>query len=372
MKKLLIFTLSTGGGHNEAASNLKKEFVKQGYSVTVVDFLHELNKVIDSIVTHSFNIVSGRFPKLFGKIYDLSNREKFYKIFNDTTTDYISEKILSRIQQVKPDLVISTHALLVGTIGYLKSEGLIDIPYMAVVTDYEAHLSYVNRHVDAYIAASDYTRSTLIKRGVKGSVIYPYGIPIKDEFFEEEDSKLEDEDPVFQILLMAGSLGLKGMAGVLENIVGICRPIRIIAVCGHNKKLKKTIEKEFSEQINRGMITVYDFTNMIPALMEESDLLITKPGGLTITEAIAKGLPMVIPYFIPGQEKENLDYLLSEGIAFQVEDPDQINAVLEQLMDHPEILEGIRKKMSLMFNKSCTDNIVDLGDHLIEQYSQNI
>lgn len=373
MKRLLIFTMSTGGGHNEAASNLKKEFAKREYEVNIVDVLHEMNKIFDTVVINSFNLVTGKFPKLYGKLYDFSNREKPNKLFSESNIKLFSEKILNIITEEQPDLIISTHSLLVNIIGYLKNEVLIDIPFIAIVTDYEAHIAYVNKNVDAYIAASDYTSFTLMKRGVKSNRIYPYGIPIKEEFLDDEDN--EDNNDIeynnFQILLMAGSLGLKGMNGVLENIIKLNRNFNIVVVCGHNEKLKKSIEIEFKDFIDKGKITVFDFTNNIPTLMDESDLLITKPGGLTISEAIAKGLPMVIPYFIPGQEKENLDYLLSEEIAIYVEDIDTIGETIEFLMDNPPYLKSISERMKNMYDKTCTDNIISLSNDLINQYKRN-
>lgn len=254
---------------------------------------------------------------------------------------------------------------MVGVVGSLKERKLIDIPFISIVTDYEAHRAYIDKNVDAYIAGSDYTSRTLIKQGISKEKIFSYGIPIKEEFLKRFQS-MNLKSSSFQILLMAGSLGLKGMKKVLKNIVQIDGDYNIVTICGKNRKLQASIEKEYRELIESNKLSVYGFTNNIPFIMENSDIIITKPGGLTISEAMAKRLPMIIPYYIPGQEKENLDFLLRQGLALYVPKVDFIKELLESIMKNQEILDIMKKNMEEMYNISCLDNIVYLGENLIE------
>ncbi len=374
MKKIIIFTLSTGGGHNEAASNLKAEFEKCGHRVIINDVFNDLNKMLETIMVNSFNVMTGKLPKLYGLLYDFGNNEITNKIFSQSTIRLFSEKLRDIIKKEEPDLVISTHALLVNTIGRLKRKNYINIPFIAVVTDYEAHLNYINQYVDAYIAASEYTRHTLVKKGVSPDKVYPYGMPIKKDFIQAEDSAQRDsqKDEVFQILLMAGSLGLKGMYRVLKELIELEGPIRLVAVCGHNKKLKKSIDKDFGAYIESGILTLYEYVDNIPQIMRNSDVLVTKPGGFTITEAISEGLPMVIPYYIPGQEKENLEYLLCEEVAIYVRDEEDIRGIMEDLMANPSRLKEMHKKMKTMYNRKCLEDILRLSEKMMNDYAYSL
>lgn len=366
MRKLLIFTASIGGGHNEAANCIEQGFIKKDFTVKKIDILSAINKSLDTIISGSCKVMVNRFPKLYGNIYDMSNREKINKLFSHSFSKIAKEKISNIVDEEKPDLIIATHAFVVIIIGYLKDIGIIDTPFISVITDYEAHKTYIHRNVDAYIVANNHTKETLNKRGIPNNKIYPYGIPIKTEFMKDNKSAKEQEE-VFQVLLMAGSLGLKSMRKVLRNLVEHEISYHIVVVCGKDEKLKTTIEKEFDDLINKEKITLYGFTHNIPSIMESSNILITKPGGLTISEAIAKELPMIIPYYIPGQEKENLDFLVNNGMAIYAYDINNIKNLVEDLMENPIKLNYMKenmKKLSYNFNVNL---IVKLGEELIHQ-----
>jgi len=368
MKKVLIFTASTGGGHNEAASCLEKEFIKHGFMAKKRDALLEVNRKLESVIFHSYKILIDKFPKVYGNLYDISNKRKPNRIMTDLFLKVSKKKIHDIILEEKPDLIISTHCFVIGVIGYLKEEGLIDIPFISVVTDFEAHQTYINKNVDAYIVSSDHIKESLVRDGISKNKIFSYGIPIKNEFLNKINTK-PIKERTFQILLMAGSLGHKNMKKVLKGIVSINDNHRIVVVCGNNKKLKESIQKKYAYLIQRKKIILYGFTRNIPAIMESSDIIITKPGGLTVSEAIAKKLPIVVPYYIPGHEKENLDFLIKNGLAIHVDGIDKLKELIESIMKDPKKLDNMKKNMEKACNGFCPDNIVYLGENLIEDFN---
>lgn len=368
MKKALIFTATIGGGHNEVAACLEKEFIKKGFTVKKIDILSAISKNLDALVSSSCKILINKFPKIYGNIYDVSNRERANELLDTTILKISKKKVYNMIEEEKPDLIIATHCFAITAVGYLKEQGLIDIPFVSIVTDYKAHLSYINKNVDAYITGSNYTVGTLEVKGVTRDKIFPYGIPIKREFSNSHKEIGEGKKP-FQILLMAGSLGLASMERILNAIVDIDRNYHIVAVCGNDKKLKKTIEKKHSNLIEQNKVTLYGYTNNIPEIMEESDVIITKPGGLTVTEAIAKSLPIVIPYYIPGQEEENLEFLVSSGVAIYEYEIKDIKKLIEAIIENPKILDSLKENMRGMYNQSCLNNIMDLSENLIKDYN---
>ncbi|WP_042678859.1 MGDG synthase family glycosyltransferase [Anaerosalibacter massiliensis] len=368
MKKVLIFTSSIGGGHNEAASCLEKEFVKHGFIAKKRDALWEVNRKLESVIFHSYKILIDKFPKVYGNLYDISNKRKTNKLMTELVLKISKNKIYNIILEEKPDLIISTHCFVIGAIGYLKEEGLIDIPFISVVTDFQAHQTYINKNVDAYIVSSDHIKESLARHGISRDKIFSYGIPIKNEFLNRTDKK-PIKKKAFQILLMAGSLGHKDMKKVLKGITNINDNYRIVVVCGNNEKLRESIQKDYANLIQRQKIILYGFTRNIPDIMESSDIIITKPGGLTVSEAIAKKLPIVVPYYIPGHEKENLDFLIKSGLAIYVDGIDNLKELIKSIMRDPKKLDNIKKNMEKACNGFCPDNIVYLGENLIEDFN---
>ena len=372
MKRVLIFTASTGGGHNQAAKSLENEFKSYGYEVIKLDVLKETSKILDALISDGYRILATSLPKMYGGLYKLSDKKRVNRRVTRLITKIQYNKIYHLIMENKPDLIIGTHPFIVNVIGYMKANELIRIPFISIVTDYQAHQTYVNSYVDAYITASYYTSQSLINRGVPEHKIYPYGIPIRRAFLEKGNDSNNISHCLnsrLTVLLMGGSMGLKSMKKVLDNLVINENAIRIIVVCGNNNILKYEIEKNYKDRFVSKEIIVYGFTKEIPQLMDISDVIITKPGGLTVSEAIAKNVPMIIPYFIPGQEEENADFLTKCKVAIRVDDIKGINDIIDYIIEHPEVLDKMKEKMKEISNTYSIDNIVKLSDKLIKQYS---
>ncbi|QZY56389.1 MGDG synthase family glycosyltransferase [Crassaminicella profunda] len=372
MKKLLIFTASTGGGHNQAAGSLEELFEANGYDVVILDALKEANKVINCIITDGYELLVKRLPKAYRELYRKSDGKKINLGMVHVITKLMEEKIYHLIQENQPDIIIATHPFVVNIIGELKRKGKISIPFMSIVTDYKAHQTYIHEKVDAYITGSDYTKIGMIKKGVKEERIFPYGIPIRKEFFICSIDKKKNKEDIFTLLLMGGSMGLKAMEKVLKNIMSSNNKIKIITVCGNNKKLKKKIEKKYQGKFKNKEVFVYGFTKNIPELMEISDVIITKPGGLTVSEAIVKNIPMIIPYVIPGQEEENADFLVQSGVALRAKKIKHIADTIDGLIEKPQELTNMKRKLKDLSKMYDRGSIVQLADELIRKYSNKI
>ncbi|WP_053954689.1 MGDG synthase family glycosyltransferase [Inediibacterium massiliense] len=366
MRKILIFTASTGEGHNQVARALKNEFEAFGYEVVMMDILKETSQVLNLCIADGYNILATHLPKIYGMLYKWSDRKiiniEFNKIFN--RLEY--HKVYNLITYHQPDLIITTHPFIIGVIGDLKKKGMLHIPFISVVTDYKAHQVYIHDYVDAYITGSDYTSQTLVERGINSNNIYACGIPIRRQFLKRSiDYK---KDSYFTVLLMGGSMGVKGMKKVLENLIGNRNLLRIIVICGNNKSLKKKIIKQY-HHIEGKEIRVYGFTKDIPQFMDKAHIVITKPGGITVSESMAKNIPMIIPYFIPGQEEGNVEFLLDSGVAIQIKNIDHINEVIDELIQNPKKLEHMKKRMKDLWNIYSIENIIELSNKLMWKYS---
>jgi processive 1,2-diacylglycerol beta-glucosyltransferase len=251
--------------------------------------------------------------------------------------------------------------------AHLKKKGL-KTPFVSVVTDFKAHYTYVSPLVDAYITASVSTKNSLIERGVKEDIIFPIGIPIRESFFDTDMEIREIKDNnYFNLLLMSGSMGLKNISYVLDELLTNKHKLRITVVCGTNETLFNTLQKKAETNYPDKKLHIIGFSNDIASFMDYSDLLISKPGGLTVTEAIAKNLPLIIPFVIPGQEMENTEFLTSNGYAYYVEDYKSINSIVDKLIDNPKHLLEMKAKLRTLALSYSSNSIIDIANNLLKK-----
>ncbi|RNC63035.1 MAG: Processive diacylglycerol beta-glucosyltransferase [Candidatus Dichloromethanomonas elyunquensis] len=373
MASVLILSASTGQGHNQAANCLKNELETSGHTVTIVEPLKEEGRVMDLLIDDGYNILATKLPKMYGKLYKISG----YKFVNKGVVTFLnftlSRTVYQLIREHQPKLLFTTHPLLVNVVSFLKASRRINLPLIAIVTDYMAHRFYVNQYVDAYIVGSNYTKDTLTEKGVSEKKIFPYGIPISKEFRQPRNT---NRDKTFTLLLMGGSMGISYIKNCLKALVHNPHDFKINVVCGNNHKLKKELEEKYSGSVNGKQIQIFGFTKNIPELMDQSDVIVTKPGGLTVTEAINKNIPIIIPFFIPGQEEENTEILVKAGVAVSVSNIIQLNQAVSRLYENPALLEEMRLKAQEISNGLSPDSIVQLSDRLIygfdlDRISQN-
>lgn len=364
MKKVLILTTSTGQGHNQAANSLLEAFEAENFTCIKHDFLEGNNKFLNDLIVQGYEISASKFPKIYGWSYKLTDHKFIYKflplVFKGT-----DKKLSNLIKTTKPDIIIGTHPFTVNIISRLKKKGM-DIPFISVVTDFKAHYTYVHTSVDAYITGSEFTKDSLIELGIDSSKIFSYGIPIRESFFERDETIHEiKDDEYFSLLLMSGSMGLKNISYVLDELLKNKHKLRITVVCGKNKKLKESLLKKSENNYVDKKLHILGFSNDIASFMEYSDLIISKPGGLTVSEAIVKNLPLIIPFAIPGQEMDNTDFLTSNGYAYYVNNVKEINNVIDKLIENPKYLIDVKENLKELSSTYSIKSIIDLANTLI-------
>lgn len=367
MKKVLILTTSTGQGHNQAANSLVEAFTRRNYTCVKHDFLDGNSKFFNDLIVQGYEVLASKLPKIYGVSYIISNT-KFVSTLSPLVFLGTIKKLKMLINEEKPDLIIGTHPFTVNIISIIKKDGF-NIPFISVVTDFKAHYSYINKRVDAYVTGSDFTKNSLINRGIDKNKIYSYGIPIKENFYLKEDNIQHiKDDEYFSLLLMSGSMGLKNISYVLDELLTNSNNLRITVVCGNNKILKESLDKKANNNYINKKLHILGFSNDISSLMEYSDVLISKPGGLTVSEAIIKNLPLIIPFAIPGQEYENTEFLTSSNYAFSVKDIKDINPLINKLIENPSILQNAKNKIKELSSTYSINKTIELGEMLINKY----
>ncbi|AOR22587.1 MGDG synthase family glycosyltransferase [Clostridium taeniosporum] len=363
MKKVLILTTSTGQGHNQAADSISDSFKNSGYEAVKYDFLYKGSKFLNDLIVTSYEILASKFPYFYGLFYKITNN-KFTNSFLKIIFFFTKKKLFKLINDTKPDIIVATHALSINIVTSFKKQGL-NIPYILIVTDFKAHYTYINKYVDAYITGSDYTKKSLIDKGINPDIIYPIGIPVKEIFYNKNNSVKNLNDEYFNLLLMSGSLGLNTISLVLKELLKNRNKLRITVVCGKNKKLEKSLSDYCNNHSYKNKkLHILGFTNDIPTLMDYCDVIISKPGGLTVTESIIKNIPLIIPFAIPGQEMENTDFLVQSGYSIYVKDLTKINSTVDYLINNPHKLKSLKDKLVLQASKYNLDEIVNVAENL--------
>lgn len=332
--RILLSYVSIGSGHQQAAKAIEKyikELDAEAVTLCVNSFSFSgfiATNIVSFIYLWTIKLVPGLWGYLYDNIWIKRRTEVFYSLINWAN----SIRFYSLIKRFRPSIIVCTQAIPCGIVANLKRRKKVDIPLVAVMTDFDAHIYWVYKEVDMYFVATEDTRSKLVKHGINEGKIKITGIPIDHCFIKKE--KLSNGTKT--ILLMGGSKGFGRLEEMVLNLVEIRSDCRIIVITGNNVKLKKRLEK-----IAR--IKVYGYVNNLNELMEVSDLIITKPGGLTSSEALVKGLPMVIVNPIPGQEEGNSRFLVQNGAAIRVDNISELRNVVEMLFDNSVRLQRMRE-----------------------------
>ncbi len=361
--KILIFSVSIGGGHDAVARNLKSILTERDAEVEIVDALGLINKKLFKVIADGYLNLTDKVPLIYESLYKSVNNKQASSIANIGLEVLSSDKILDHIEMVDPDLIIATHPFVVAFISKLKKSGEIDLPFVVVVTDFKAHMLYESEFVDAYIVASPETKRDMIKKGFIRSKVFPFGIPVDRKFFKDVDKKYKrkkKKSKTFSVLIMGGALGFHSMGIIVDEMLSLNTRIKVRVICGKNEELYNSIQRDFKHSIEIEKLEVYGFIDNVHELMEKSDVLITKPGGVTVTEAIIKRLPLIIPYHIPGQESENADFLAEHHMAIVSENLGNTMNTVDTMAKNPIITEPLRNNMDRLARKYSLDNTGDL------------
>lgn len=371
MKKILIFYGSYGGGHLSASRNLK-EYIEKNFpnsEVLMLDFMEYISKTINKITTKAYIDMAKNAKWMWGKIYYATEKGTSLKITSGAQKA-LSLKLLKLFKDFCPDLIISTHPFSSQMCAFLKFKGKLDCKLATVMTDYAVHQQWFMfpEYVNYIFVAHDGMKQELIKNGVDESKIFSTGIPLSNRFLlnynkEQVLNELGLSTDKRTILFFAGGeLGLckDNTFKLLETIIKSFPHLQVVAIAGKNKKMKNSFDELVEETNSSENIKVLAYTNKVPELMSISDLVITKPGGLTTTESLASGLPIIVINPIPGQETENAEFLEKNNVGIWLKKKDNIEEKLYDIFNKPSILRKMKINARLLAKKNSTADICNI------------
>lgn len=366
MKKVLIFYISRYSGHYQAAIAIEKGLIDVFGDVEVekIDALSYTNPILEKIINKAYLEVIKKKPEFWGNIYDNPNVMKKTKKARDTLHRFNMSKVKKLIDKIDPDAVFCTQAFPCGMVADYKRSGGPDIPLIGVLTDYAPHSYWIYDEVSYYAVPSDETARVLEKKGVPSEKIKVLGLPVDPKFKNNLDAKkikqkLGLEEGLPTILIMGGSQGLGSVEDVVASFDDEKHDYQLLVVAGSNKKLYSRLERLINKNKNK-KIQVLPFIENIDELMEVSDAVVTKAGGMTIAESLVKGLPLLIVNPIPGHERMNADYLVNVGAAIEIKE-DKIYEEINKLFDSKDILVRMREKIKEIARPESAIDIAKLG-----------
>ncbi|MGI8638672.1 MAG: MGDG synthase family glycosyltransferase [Pyrinomonadaceae bacterium] len=367
-KKVLILSASVGAGHLRAADALEKAFRKQNAAEEVknIDVLNYTNPLFRRLYGKAYLDMVNTMPEVLGWMYDSldkpwQNEKKRLALDRLNTQPFI--KLL---KQEKPDIAVCTHFLPAEIISWLTAKGKIFCPQAIVITDFDAHALWLCHHYERYFVALEETRVHLEKLGIPAEKITVSGIPIDPIFSLQKDKtgmreKYDLEKDKLTILVSAGGFGVGNIEHLLQALSEMKTPAQILALCGRNKELKTKLEKLAVEKLNNQTVNFkpIGFTTAMDEYMSAADVIVGKPGGLTTSEALAKGLVFVVVNPIPGQEERNSDHLLEEGCAIKCNNLPTLAYKFDKLLSDKKRFETMRENALRLARPTSAEDIVE-------------
>ncbi len=368
MRKVIIFYASYGGGHLSAARSIK-EYIENHYDdveLKLVDCMEYVNKVVNKVTTKAYAEMAKKAPRTWGRVYWKSQKGPLAHI-STASNKVLSLKLNKLLKDFKPDIIISTHPFGTQMCAYLKKLGKLDAKIATVMTDYAPHDQWLvfNKYVDYYFVSHEGMRKQLINKGVSKENVFATGIPLSNKFLLKYDKKQILQNfglsPDRKTVLFFGGgefgLGKTQTFKIFKSFVENNNNIQIVAISGKNQKMKESFEHLVKDLDKEKFVKVLEYTDKVPELMSISDLVVTKPGGLTTTESLASGLPIVVINPIPGQEEENATYLEKHKVAIWIKKNDNVEEILNALFSDPSKMREMKIRARLLAKKNSTRDI---------------
>ena len=364
--KILVLSCNTGQGHNSAANAIKEKFISLGHECEIKDALRYSSKTFSKGVSTSYNKIVLHTPLAFGAGYNFS-KAKTYKSGRPKSAVYAvnmsySKKLYMDIVSEGYDAVVCTHVFPAQALTHAKHKHGLDVPIYFVATDYGYYPFCDELDITRFFVASEKVIPEYVGRGISKDIIVPSGIPVAERFVDDMPKKLAraylglDPDR-FICLIMSGSMGFGNIYELIDKMIECPSDnFDILVLAGNNHKLKNGVNETYYKHSNIGAI---GFTDKVHLYMKACDLVITKPGGLSSTEAMVSNVPMILTKPIPGCETDNYNLLTELGAALKGKTLDQAVFSFNCVLFNKNVRDEVMYCQNLYINKNAAQTICD-------------
>lgn len=360
--RALIFTVTAGQGHNQVAKVLCQHLKEADIETLSIDALEYITPVLKETISQGYLVSTKRIPKVYGKVYRLCEKretENGKSSFIKITNSILAKKLVRFVENYEPDIIICTHVFAAMMVSYVANKIAGNIKTVGIVTDFTIHPYWEDTSMDYYVTATELLANQAEKKGIVREELVPIGIPINPKFAKKTEKSAARVvlgiDDIRTVLVMSGSMGYGKVGSMLKRLDMSNLDFQIVAICGYNDRLKRKIDNmNFRHKVHS-----FGFTDKVDLFMDAADCIITKPGGLTTSEAMAKGLPMIMANPIPGQEDRNVEFLLNNGAAFKVSSTFPVDEAVYQMFSNTARLKNIKEIVSELGKPNSTRDFVE-------------
>ena len=368
--KVLVLSVTAGQGHNSCGKAVVDACTRKGLDSVMVDTLLLSSKLVANSLDKIYITMTRHTPGLLKKMDDDMLSEKRIHSRQGTTKligAWFYKEIENCIAEYQPDAVVCTHVFSGVILTRIRRQKGLEIPLIGINTDFAMAPLWDETDLDLYVLAAEGMRNSVIKRGIPQEKLFCRGIPVHHRFASTvEKGEARRQLGILDkptVLIMSGSMGFGKLPQVVESLDRLPMDLQMLVVCGRNEKMYQQLNALRTQKDVR----VYGFVDNVEVMMDASDVLLTKPGGLTTSECLAKGIPLVILDPIPGLEERNSLFLVAQGAAILATDqypPD--DAVLNLLSD-PQRLQQILAMQKKIGNAHSADDLCDEIIRMVEE-----
>lgn len=370
---ILLFYASYGSGHLSAASAIE-QYIKEHYpnhKTLKIDCVEYINRSINKISTSAYKNIILKTPLLWGQVYKLLKNDAILDI-TQFSNRFMAKKIFKLFEDFEPDLVISCHPLGGQITAFLKSHNKTNCKLATVMTDFASHKQWLigKEYTDYFFVSNIEMKTSLISEGIFPNKIYVSGIPISPNFYKNYDKEsiynslkiLKNKKNI--IFFGGGSLGLSSSTNVQNILTSLLQATnesyQIIIISGKNQKLYNEFQKTITNTNHTSNTKLIDFTTQIPELLPITSFVITKPGGLTITECITSNVPVILINPIPGQEKENAQYIVDKKMGIWIKTNKPTPEYFQDILNDDKLIKEIKNNQKIYSHLNSTQNICNI------------
>jgi processive 1,2-diacylglycerol beta-glucosyltransferase len=357
--KVLFLSVTAGQGHNQTGKAAMECLQEHNIDCMILDTFEYINSILKESISQGYLISTKLTPALYGRIYRMAEKLEKNNVkmsVNKLTNSILAKKLAYYIEGYNPDVIVCTHIFSAQILTRIKYAGL-RAKTIGIVTDYTIHPFWEETDMDYYIIANELLTRQALKKGLAQDRLKSFGIPIFKKFAEKMPAdqaraalNIEDKNT---ILVMSGSMGYGDVAKVIKQLDKLDLDFQILSVCGNNESLKDKIDElEMTKKVYS-----YGFVNNVDVMMDASNCIITKPGGLTISESMAKELPMALMNPIPGQEDRNVEFLLNNGLAMKITKTFPVDEAVYQLLSNSDKVQTMISRMSSIARPNASTDL---------------
>ncbi len=361
-KKVLILSCGTGGGHNTAAKAIQEELISRNIKTDFIEYLEIIDPKLKDEINNLYIKSTHKNGKVFKKVYGLG---KIYEKTKLKSPVYFlnslnKEKLYDYIINNKYDFVVTTHLFAAQALTAIKKEH--HIHFMQVATDYVSIPFWEETNPDYFVIPSKELEADFIEKGMKKQKLVALGIPVRKQFRDKYDKNeakksLNLDVNKKYVLILNGSMGFGNVKEITKKLLKNIEDVNFIISCGNNNKLFDVLNEEYK---NNKRVIVLSYTNELGKYVASSDVILSKPGGLTTTEIANMGRPLVHMMPIPGCENYNADFFAKRQMSIKCDNIKQVVSSTKELLENQELQEKMIENQRKYIIQDTCEKIADI------------